>query len=229
MRKSTFIALAAALAIFATAQAQAGFISSIRDKITGNDSQQVPQQQMQQNQATPPPAEQAGRSQPVDKQKIREGAAKLAKELNWDRPPADLFQRYAGAWVGHFWVYSPLGKKEEVHKVRIEYTPQSDGTLKMLTNSFDLLSKTWVVQESAVYSISGDTINVTITRPSGKASRQVGHYSDGEVFLQAQISDGVEHFRERIDGKRLLVDGFGVYDSLKSKNEHIFIGRFLKE
>lgn len=218
--------------------AQAGLISSIRDKITGGEEQPQPAQQqyqqqpqaqgqVQQAQGTPPPAE-----KPVDKRskaEIKASAAKLKQELNWERPPADLFQRYAGKWKGQFWVYSPLGRKEEFHKVEITYVPRSDGSMTMETHSLDAISNQWIVEESAVYTISGDTINVTITRPNGSISKQIGHYSDNQLFLQAQINDGVEHFRERIDGKRLLVDGFGVYGGTKSKNQHIFIGRFLKE
>ena len=69
-----------------------------------------------------------------------------------------------------------------------------------------------------------------IRRPTGKIAKQIGHYSDGQVFLQAQIDDGAEHFRERFDDKgRLLIDGFGVYGSTSGKDQHVFIGRFSRE
>lgn len=150
----------------------------------------------------------------------------LARELNWEAVPKNLFQRYAGKWTGHFFVYTTLGKKQQVQRMTIEFTPQSDGTMKMQVFYFDLVSKTWVTQESAVYSVKGDTINVEITRQDGSKGKQVGHYSDEQVFFEGQISDGVEHFRERITkDNRFLIDGFAIYGSLKSKDRHVFIGR----
>lgn len=195
------------------------------EQVGAQQQQQMQQQQAQhqQQQAVPPPAEQANRTP-------SKGARKLAQELSWDGIPRDLFQRYVGRWKGEFYAYSPLGKKEQVNKVTVEYVIQSDGSMKMSTLSYDMISKRWVVQETAVYSVQGDTVRVDITRATGQTSRQLGHYSDGQLFLQGQISDGVEHFRERIDGQgRLLVDGFGCYGGSKSKDNHIFIGRFTRE
>lgn len=188
--------------------------------------QAQPQQQPQQAQ----PKQQQAQPQDDSAKAPSAGARKLARQLNWDGVPRDLFKRYAGRWEGNFWVYSPLGKKEQVNKVQVEYTPQSNGSMKMLTNSYDMISKTWVVQESATYTIEGDTVYVEIRRPNGDVSRQVGHWSDDQLFLQGQINDGVEHFRERIDSNgRLLVDGFGVYGSTKGKDHHIFIGRMTRQ
>jgi hypothetical protein len=121
------------------------------------------------------------------------------------------------------------GKKEQIQKVTIDYTPEADGSMTMRTFSFDMLSKAWVTQETARYSVDGDKVTVDIRRPSGETARQVGHFNDGSLFLEAQINDGAEHFRERIDGQRLLIDGYGIYGSLKGKDRHAFIGRFQKQ
>lgn len=158
-----------------------------------------------------------------------EKVKKLKAALDWEKPPADLFQRYAGTWQGDFWVYSVEGRLEQHNKMRITYTPQSDGTMKMEMWSGDLISKMWVTKVTATYSIEGDKIVCTVQQPDGTSFKQIGHYNDGSVFFVSQINDGVEHSRERIDGKRLLSDGFGVYESLKKKNAHVFIGRFLKQ
>ena len=158
------------------------------------------------------------------------GAARLRQQLSWDKIPSNLFKNYEGKWNGHFWAYSPLGKKEQVNQVSIEYTRQSDTLMAMKTFSYDMISKTWVTEETATYQIEGDRILVQIRRPTGKIAKQIGHYSDGQVFLQAQIDDGAEHFRERFDDKgRLLIDGFGVYGSTSGKDQHVFIGRFSRE
>lgn len=241
MKYRSFSMLAAGLILFSAAASHAGFLSAVRDRIKDGGTQQhqageqvgSQQQPQQQPQGTPPPAEQA--NQPQGKaaktptaEEIKEGAKKLQKELNWEQVPGDLFGKYAGTWGGHFWVYTPQGKKEQVQKVRIKYETQGN-TMAMTTLSFDMISKQYVTEETATYTVSGDTINVEIKRPTGKTSKQVGHFSDGQVFFQGKIDDGVEHFRERIDGKRLLIDGFGIYESFKSKDHHIFIGRFLRE
>ena len=111
----------------------------------------------------------------------------------------------------------------------MEYARQGNNTMTMRSFSYDMISKTWVTEETATYRIEGDRVLVEIKRPTGKTAKQSGHYSDGQLFLQAEIEDGVEHFRERIDGKRLLIDGFGIYGSLKGKDHHVFIGRLVKE
>ena len=228
-----FASAFAVVSLLAVSSAPAqSIIGGLMDRFGGGQSQQVqqPQQVQQQQQQVPPPAEQGARKQSAGDKKSgpSSGARKLARELNWDKVPRDLFNRYAGNWEGHFWTYSPLGKKEQVNRVQVSFTPNGN-TMKMVTNSMDLISKTWVVQESAVYTIEGDTVYVEITRPSGDTSRQVGHWSDDQLFLQGQINDGVEHFRERVDGGRLLVDGFGVYGSVKGKDHHIFIGRLTRK
>ena len=153
----------------------------------------------------------------------------LKAALDWEKPPKDLLQRYVGTWQGDFWVYSVEGKLEQHNKVRITYTLQSDGTLKMEMWSGDLISKTWVTKVAATYSIDGEKIVCTVQQPDGSSFKQIGHYNDGSVFFVSQVNDGIEHTRERIDGKRLLTDGFGVYGSLKKKDAHVFIGRFLKQ
>jgi hypothetical protein len=161
-----------------------------------------------------------------DPQKVK----KLKAALDWETPPKDLFERYVGTWQGDFWVYTTDGRLEQHNKVRITYTLQPDGTLKMEMLSGDLISKMWVTKVTATYKVDGKQIVCSVAQPTGDTFKQVGHYNDGSVFFVSQIPDGVEHQRERIDGKRLLVDGFGVYGSLKKKDDHhVFIGRFLKQ
>lgn len=243
--------LAGALA--APTIAQAGLLSAIKDKVTGgDDSAQQQTQHVPAAEGTPAPAEQgkaAGRSsksgkgkvkvvegtppppanpQPTPtREQIKAGAQKLKKAIDVEQVPGNLFQRYAGKWKGDFWVYSPSGKLEESKAASIQYTPQSDGTMKMETFYLDRISKTWVTAETATYVNEGRSVRVTIRRPNNSVSKQTGHFNDGQLFLMADINDGVEHYRERIDGKRLLVDGFGVYKG--AGDHHVFIGRFLKE
>lgn len=250
-----FAAVAFAISVCAGV-AQAGPISYLKDKLIGSDSQD--EQPAQMNAAapepTPAPAEThtstksaksskgkpqlkvvEGTPPPVgtpqhtpSKEEIQKGAQKLAVELNAENIPSDLFQKYAGKWKGDFWVYTPSGKKEQSQATSIDYTLNPDGTMKMESFSFDRISKTWVVAETATYVNEGNTVRVTIRRPNNTVTKQTGHYKDGQLFLTADISDGVEHYRERIDGKRLLVDGFGVYKSANA-DAHVFIGRFLRE
>ena len=175
---------------------------------------------------TPPPS--ATPQVTPDKETIRKGAAKLSQEVNPERIPSDLFQRYAGKWKGDFWVYTPSGKKEQSQAASIEYTLNGDGTMKMETFYFDRISKNWVTAETATYVNEGNAVRITIKRSNGAIAKQTGHFQDGQLFLTADISDGVEHYRERIDGKRLLVDGFGVYRATNA-DSHVFIGRFLRE
>jgi hypothetical protein len=247
--------------------ANAGWISALKDKVTGSESpdeQQVAAQAAPETQATPAPAENPkaaatktsgkstkggktvqgkskmqiveGTPPPAgatpqatpDKETIRKGAQKLAAEMNVEKIPSDLFRRYAGKWKGDFWVYSPNGQKEQSQAASIEYTVNGDGTMKMESFYYDRISKNWVTAETATYVNEGDKLRVTIKRPNGQIAKQTGHFNDGQLFLLADISDGVEHYRERVDGKRLLIDGFGVYAS-KQSDSHVFIGRFLKE
>ncbi|MCX7963024.1 MAG: hypothetical protein N2644_00875 [Candidatus Sumerlaea chitinivorans] len=169
----------------------------------------------------------SGEAQPTpDPEKVK----KLKAALDWETPPKDLLDRYVGTWQGDFWVYTTDGRLEQRNKVRITYTLQADGTLKMEMLSGDLISKMWVTKVTATYKVDGKQIICTVVQPTGETFKQIGHYNDGSVFFVSQIPDGVEHQRERIDGKRLLVDGFGVYGSLKKKDDHhVFIGRFLKQ
>jgi hypothetical protein len=222
MRKLSTAFLCACLALSGASYAQGGWLSGL----TGGkkDAQQA---EATQAGAVADKAGQAA-AQPTptpDPARVK----KLKAALNWEKPPKDLFQQYAGKWQGDFWVYSTDGKLEQHNKVRIEYTAQADGTLKMEMWSGDLISKTWVTEVQSTYSIDGDSIVSTVRQPSGKSFKQVGHFNDGSVFFVSQISDGVEHYRERIDGKRLLVDGFGVYGEPKKKDHHVFIGRFLRQ
>jgi hypothetical protein len=251
-------ALAAMLTI--SGVANAGWISALKDKVTGGDSAAEQQQiAAQEVQATPAPAENtktsakstkggktvSGKSkvqivegtppptnaapQPTpDKETIRKGAQKLAAEVNVEKIPSDLFRRYAGKWKGDFWVYSPTGQKEQSQAASVEYTVNGDGTMKMESFYNDRISKNWVTAETATYVNEGDKLRVTIKRPNGQIAKQTGRFNDGQLFLVADISDGVEHNRERVDGKRLLIDGFGVYFG-KNSDSHVFIGRFLKE
>src|SRR5215218_9606175 len=117
------------------AVAHAGLWNALKDKVTGGEGaedeaavqQQLAQQQgqptpapaerkstkggktvqgksrVQMVEGTPPPAA-APRATP-DKEAIRKGAAKLSAEVNTEKIPSDLFQRYAGKWKGDFWVY----------------------------------------------------------------------------------------------------------------------------
>lgn len=227
-----------------------GFLSSIRDKLSGSEQPQpAPQQYAQpQQQATPAPAEGArtvqgegGRNVRIvegtptppaaptktpTREEIREGAARLRSQLSTERIPSNLFDRYVGTWNGDFWVYSPTGQLEESKSVRIEYKKTGKNTLTMETFYADRISKQWVVAETATYTNNGDSVSVSIRRPSNDVATQTGRYNDGQLFLVANIKDGIEHYRERIDGQRLLVDGFGVYGG---NDSHVFIGRFLRQ
>lgn len=245
-----------AIAVFATVLCSAvqgqGFLSSIKGKLTGSEAQeqqaaqaQAQQQQQQQAQATPAPAEgrnvkgkgganvkivqgtpPAQATKTPSKDEIRKGAARLKTQLAPERVPGNLFDRYEGTWTGDFWVYSPQGSLEESKSVRIEYKKSGKNTLAMETFYADRISKQWVVAESATYTNEGDSVKVSIRRPSSDVATQTGHFNDGQLFLVANIQDGVEHYRERIDGQRLLVDGFGVYGG---KDSHVFIGRFVRQ
>ena len=174
------------------------------------------------------PAQQEPQKTPTPEQ-VKEGARKLAKQVSWEKVPSDLFRRYQGSWVGNYWAYSLDGKLQQTSKTKVDFTIQSDGSMKMESYYFDLLSKSYFTAEIATYRINGDEVSVTIERGQGKTDRQTGHFNDGQLFLVSNIKDGVEHFRERIDGKRLLVDGFGVYKGSKGNEQHVFIGRYLRE
>jgi hypothetical protein len=234
--------------------AQASLWSALKEKVTGSDDSGQQAAAAPEPQSTPAPAE-GGKSakggkaaqakprvklvegtpppgatpQPTpDKETIKKGAQKLAQQMNVDKIPGDLFQRYAGKWKGDFWVYTPSGNKEQSQAASVEYVLNGDGTMKMESFYFDRISKTWVTAETATYVNDGNSVRVTIRRPNNAVAKQTGHFKDGQLFLVADINDGVEHYRERIDGKRLLIDGFGVYSG-KSADSHVFIGRFLKE
>lgn len=249
MKKSLLVLAASAALTCSSVQAQ-GFLSSIKDRLTGNEQPQqqaYPQQQHPQQQATPAPAEAAGRTvktedgknvrivqgtPPVEaqatptKEEIRKGAQRIKTQMAPERIPGNLFDRYEGTWNGDFWVYSPHGHLEESKSVRIEYKKTDKNTMTMETFYADRISKQWVVAETATYTKDGSTVNVSIRRPSNDLASQTGHYNDGQLFLVANISDGIEHYRERIDGQRLLVDGFGVYGG---NDSHVFIGRFVRQ
>lgn len=246
MKKIIVAGAVIAVSICGTVQAQ-GFLSSIKDKLTGGGEQpQQAQQAPQQAQRTPAPAEDGrtvqgeggknvrivqgtppaeARETPT-KEEIRKGAARLKTQLAPERIPGNLFDRYEGTWNGDFWVYSPTGNLEESKSVRIEYKKTGKNTLTMETFYADRISKQWVVAETATYTNNGDSVKVSIRRPSNDIATQTGRYNDGQLFLVADINDGIEHYRERIDGQRLLVDGFGVYGG---KDSHVFIGRFLRQ
>lgn len=246
MKKLLLVLTAAFTLTCSTTVMGQGFLSSIRGKLTGNEAAQQQQQQPQQaapQQATPAPAERTARGEggsnvrivqgtpPAQAQKtptkeeIRKGANRLRNQLEQERIPGDLFDRYVGTWNGDFWVYSPTGKLEESKSVKIEFK-KSGKSLVMETFYADRISKQWVVAETATYSSDGSKVTVNIQRPSGDNASQTGYYNDGQLFLVANISEGVEHYRERIDGQRLLVDGFGVYGG---KDSHVFIGRFVRQ
>lgn len=205
----------------AAAVAQGGWLGNLLGKDSGASQQARPQE--------PALAKSTGKDAQTSPTPNPEHVKKLKAALDWEKPPKDLFQRYAGTWQGDFWVYSVEGRLEQHNKMRLTYTPQPDGSLKMEMWSGDLLSKMWVTKVTATYTVEGDKILCTVTQPDGSTFKQVGHYNDGSVFFVSQIPDGVEHSRERIDGKRLLSDGFGVYGALKKKDAHVFIGRFLKQ
>lgn len=245
MRKIVIGSTLLTLLFCGTVQAQ-GFLSSIKGKLSGGEAAPQQQQAPVQAQATPAPAEQGrtvqgqggknvkivqGTPPPTaqktpSKEEIRKGAARLKSQMAPERIPGNLFDRYEGTWNGDFWVYSPTGTLEESKSVRIEYKKAGKNTLNMETFYADRISKQWVVAETATYTNNGDSISVSIRRPSNDVATQTGHYNDGQLFLVANIKDGVEHYRERIDGQRLLVDGFGVYGGSDS---HVFIGRFVRQ
>ena len=244
MKKSLFV-LAIAIGITFNASAQ-GFLSSVRDKLTGGgDEPAQAQQAPAAAQPTPAPAEgrnvkgEGGKNVKIvqgtpsaaaptktpTKEEIRKGAANLSRQLSPEKVPSNLFDRYVGTWNGDFWVYSPQGALKQSQAVKIEYK-KSGKQLTMETFYADRISKTWVVAETATYTNEGDKVTVSIRRPSNDVATQTGHFNDGQLFLVANIKDGVEHYRERIDGKRLLVDGFGVYGG---NDSNVFIGRFVKQ
>lgn len=245
--KKSLLTLTIALSLTFNVQAQ-GFLSSIKGKLTGNEQPQ--QQAPQQAQATPAPAEGGrtvrgeggknvriveGQGAPTPaapaktptRKEIQEGAARLKKQLLPESVPGNLFDRYNGTWTGDFWVYSPQGTLQETKAVKIEYVKKGK-QLEMKTFYADRLGQQWVVAETAIYVNEGDKVTVTIRRPSNDTATQTGRYNDGSLFLVANIKDGVEHYRERIDGKRLLVDGFGVYGG-GGADAHVFIGRFVRQ
>ncbi len=246
MKKSVLV-LAAVVGLACSNVQGQGFLSSIKGKLTGEEQQQPPQAPPQQQaQGTPAPAE-GGRTvqgesgnnvrivqgtPPTQAQKtptkkeIQEGAARLKTQMAPERIPGNLFDRYEGVWNGDFWVYSPTGQLEESKSVKIEYKKTGKNTLSMETFYADRLGKQWIVAETATYTNNGDSVDVSILRPSNDTATQTGRYNDGQLFLVANIKDGVEHYRERIDGQRLLVDGFAVYGGSDS---HVFIGRFVRQ
>ncbi len=152
------------------------------------------------------------------REQIKKGAAKLAKQLDVERIPSDLFKRYAGNWEGNFYTYSPDGRHNARQAVRVQAEIQSDGSLLCRAMYFDKLAQQFVLGESYLYQkVDAGTVRVTITRASNQTDTQTGHYNDGYLFLQGDISDGVESFREKIDGNRWLVDGFTMYNMGKGK------------
>lgn len=246
--KKSLLTVTIALGLTFNIQAQ-GFLSSIKDKLTGSEQQQQQQAAPAQAQATPAPAEggrvvkgeggknvrivqgegtpAANPTKTPTREQIKAGANKIKSQLVPERVPANLFDRYQGTWTGDFWVYSPQGTLQETKAVKIEYA-KNGKQLEMKTFYADRLGQQWVVAETAVYENEGDKVNVTIRRPSNDTATQTGRYNDGSLFLVANIQDGVEHYRERIDGKRLLVDGFGVYGGAGA-DAHVFIGRFVRQ
>lgn len=141
--------------------------------------------------------------------------------------PSGLFARYAGKWTGDFWVYSPDGILQESKRVLIEFK-NSGKNLSMETFYLDRISKNWVVAETATYTNQGNKVKVSIRRPNNEMASQTGYYSNGSLFLTSDnVKNGVEHYRETIDGQRLLLDGFGIYGN--ANDSHIFIGRFVKQ
>lgn len=229
-----------------------GILNRIKNTVTGNEQQQQqPQQQPQyQAQPTPPPAEAnrtaSGRNgvkvvegtpppelmqQPEKtptKAEIKAGAARLTRAMVPENVPGNLFGRYQGVWSGDFVVYTPDGRMEEFKKVRMEFKSTGRKQMTMETFYFDKISETYVVAETAVYENNTKDVKVTIRRPNGEQATQTGRWNDGQLFLKADIRDGVEHFRERIQDNRMLVDGFAVYND-KPNDVHVFIGRFTRE
>lgn len=254
--KKSLLVLAAVVGLTCGNLQGQGFLSSIKDKLTGAEQQeqqqapqqQAPPQQQQQPgpQGTPAPAErgrtvqgEAGNNVKIiqgtppaqvqktpTKDEIKKGAARLKTQMAAERIPGNLFDNYVGTWSGDFWVYSPSGQLEETKSAKIEYKKTGKNTLSMETFYADRLGKQWIVAETATYTNTGDAVQVSILRPSNDTATQTGHFNDGQLFLMANITDGVEHFRERIDGQRLLVDGFAVYGDGGS---HVFIGRFVRQ
>lgn len=216
-----FILTAVLIAAAAPIGAQGGLFTSLRDKVTGRDEQPTAQQ------GPPPQAQPELSPQEQDKarQQAESQARRVASKMTWDKVPGNLFRQYAGKWEGNFWVYGNDGRKRQVQKVTVQYAPQRDGTMHMESFNFDLVSKQWVTSEKAIYTVSGDTVTVTVSTMTGKSHTQMGHYSDGQLFLKSNIKDGIEHFRERVRGNELLIDGYGVYGSVKGDDHNVFIGR----
>lgn len=165
-------------------------------------------------------------------EQIKAGAAKLSRQLGHERIPANLFKQYVGTWRGWFYTYTPDGQAKGRQSVQLQCELQSDGSLHVRAMYFDRLAQQFVLGESYVYQkVSPDTVRVTITRANNEKSYQTGHYNDGSLFLQGEISDGIESYRERIDGNRWLMDGFSYYDSKKKgvRDAHHHIARLTRE
>jgi len=248
-----WLAALAALVALSTSDASAqGLLSALKDKVTGGGEPEPAPTPVAAAQATPAPAENAARGKATrskanpkvqvvegtpppgtpaptpDKETIRKGAAKLQGQLSNERVPGDLFRKYAGKWKGDFWTYSPTGKLEQSQSVSLEFKVLGN-SMTMESFSFDRISRTWVVAETATYTNNGDSVRVSIQRPDKSTDSQTGYFNDGQLFLVNSSGEGMEHFRERVDGKRLLIDGFGAYRGKQGGDYHVFIGRYLKE
>jgi hypothetical protein len=228
MTKSSLSATVAALLFAGAVSCQAGPLSWVRDKISGEPAPQAaPAQAGAPAQSGQDPAAAPAVKTPTAEE-VKKGAAKLNKELSYEKPPRDLFKGYAGKWKGNFWVYTLDGKLRQRANAEVTFTLQDDGSMKMESYLFDKLSQSFVIGEKAVYRIEGDKVLCNVTRGKDQVDKQVARFNDGQLFFETKVKDGVEHYRERIDGNRFLVDGFAVYGSLKGDDMHIFIARYLK-
>lgn len=154
-------------------------------------------------------------AQATDKQ-VKAGARKLELQLNAEKVPRDLFARYVGTWKGNSYVYTPGGRNVGRQAVEVIFAMKGDGTLEGKAKSFDRLAQQFVVAESYSYRmLDASSVRISITRPTGQTDTQTGRFNDGALILAADIKDGVETYRERVDGDRLLIDGVTVIDGQK--------------
>lgn len=218
---------AVVLVASATAEAQ-GIFSGL---FGGNRDEAAPQQGNVTVTEGSDPNQGVRPQQTPTQEQIKKGAAKLAKQLNHERIPGDLFRQYAGTWKGWFYTYTLDGRSTGRQAVQMQCDLQSDGSLLVRAMYFDKLAQQFVLGESYHYQkVDPSTIKVTITRASNDTQTQTGHFNDGSLFLRGNIADGVEGSRERIDGNRLLMDGFSVYFNKKGENDvHHHVARLTRE
>jgi hypothetical protein len=189
MFKASLFILAVTLLVPPCASAQGGFLSTLRERALPGPNQARPNESAgtEGGAASRPAADAHTRGAGCDEKESRDRGTqdRSSDELGMPSPGiSSAATRGAGKAI--FGFTRRVGRKKQSQKVVVEYTPQSNGTLLMETRSFDLVSKQWVVQESAVYSVNGDTVTITVTRPDGSKQTQTGHYSDDQLFVRVE-------------------------------------------